>query len=204
MMIADARSLAIRWNSHRNPSVDADTLLSQAATPGVVRYCEVHDQNLAGAASFAQIAIEYEVELLPLRYGNLFVSHCLQVLGPEILSCLSFVREHIVLDACHAAFNARAITKLLNLMPAYLPALVSAGTAILDAYAQFLTDCSQLAARDSRNSQPLSCTRSRPLSWHVRWPFEEACDWGGQSLPDWFDEVRTLCGSVFFAGRPTT
>jgi hypothetical protein len=30
-------------------------------------------------------------------------------------------------------------------MPASLPALVSAGTAILDAYAQFLTDCAQLA-----------------------------------------------------------
>jgi hypothetical protein len=53
MMIADARSLAVRWNSHRNPSVDADTLLKQAASPGVVRYCEVHDQNLAGATPFA-------------------------------------------------------------------------------------------------------------------------------------------------------
>jgi predicted GNAT family N-acyltransferase len=143
--------------------------------------------------------------LLPLRYGNLFVSHCLQVLGPEILPCLSFVTEHIVLDAGHTEFNARAITKLLNLMPACLPALVSTGTAILDAYAQFLTDCAQLAERDSRNSQPLTCARSRPLSWHVRSLFEEAFDWDGLSLPDWLAEVRTLRGSVFFAGgrRPS-
>jgi hypothetical protein len=92
------------------------------------------------------------------------------------LPCLSFVTEHIVLDAGHTEFNARAITKLLNLMPACLPALVSTGTAILDAYAQFLTDCAQLAERDSRNSQPLTCARSRPLSWHVRSLFEEAFD----------------------------
>jgi hypothetical protein len=122
MMIADARNLAARWNSRRNPSIDVDLLLHQAATPGVLQYCEVHNQNLAGATPFAQIAIEYEVEMLPLRYGELFVRHCLEVLGAEILPCLSFVTEHIVLDAGHIDFNARAITKLLALMPACLPA----------------------------------------------------------------------------------
>jgi hypothetical protein len=200
MMIADARSLAARWNSHRNPPIDADILLNQAATPGVVQYCEVHEQNLAGATPYAQIAIEYEVEMLPLRYGGLFVGHCLEVLGKEILPCLSFVTEHIVLDAGHTDFNARAITKLLALMPASLPALVSAGTAILDAYAQFLTDCAQLAEHASRNSRRLVSARSRSLSWHVRAPLEEACDSGCLSLPNWLDEVRTLRGSVFFAG----
>jgi predicted GNAT family N-acyltransferase len=200
MMIADARSLAARWNSRRMPSVDADILLNQAATPGVVRYCEVHDQNLAGATPYAQIAIEYEIEMLPLRYGALFVGHCLKVLGAEILPCVSFVTEHIVLDAGHTEFNARAITKLLDLMPACLPALVAAGTAILDAYAQFLTDCAQLAQHDSRNSRALTSARSRPLSWHVHPPVDEACKRGNRSLPDWLYEVRTLRGTVFFAG----
>jgi Acetyltransferase (GNAT) domain len=200
MMIADARSLAAHWNSHRKPSVDADILLNQAASLGVVRYCEVHDQNLAGATPYAQIAIEYEVEMLPLRYGARFVGHCLELLGAEILPCLSFVTEHIVLDAGHTDFNARAITKLLDLMPACLPALVSAGTAILDAYAQFLTDCAQLAEHDSRNSRPLPSARSGPLSWHVCPPVKEACDWEGRSPPDWLEEIRTFRASVLFAG----
>lgn len=181
MMIADARSLAARWNSRRKPSVDADILLNQAATLGVVRYCEVHDQNLAGATPYAQIAIEDEVEMLPLRYGALLVSHCLEVLGAEVLPCLTFVTEHIVLDAGHTDFNARAIAKLLDLMPACLPALVAAGTAILDAYAQFLTDCAQLAEHDSRNSRALTSAGSRPLSWHMRPPVDEACERGGLS-----------------------
>ena len=198
MMIADARNLAARWNSRRNPPIDVDLLLNQEATPGVVQYCKVHDQCLVGATPFAQIAIEYEVEMLPLRYGGLFVGQCLEVLGAEILPCLSFVTEHIVLDAGHTDFNARAITKLLALMPACLPALVSAGTAILDAYAHFLADCAHLAEHDSRNSWPLISPRSRSLSWHTCPPVEERGDSGG--LPDWLDEVRTLRASVFFAG----
>jgi N-acyl-L-homoserine lactone synthetase len=200
MMIADARSLAARWNGRRKPSVDADVLLNQAPTRGVLQYCEVHDQNLASLTPYAQIAIEYEVEMLPLRYGNQFISHCVGVLGAAILPCLSFVTEHIVLDAGHTDFNARAIAKLLDFRPTCLPALVSAGIAILDAYAQFLADCAQLAECDSRESRSLTCGRSHPLSWRVFPPLVEGRNWKGRSLPNWLDDVRTLRGSVFFEG----
>ena len=200
MMIADARRLAARWNGRRKPSVDADILLNEAPTRGVLQYCEVHDRNLASATPYAQIAIEYEVEMLPLRYGNRFISHCVDVLGAAIVPCLSFVTEHIVLDAGHTDFNARAIAKLLDCRPACLPALVSAGIAILDAYAQFLADCAQLAERDSRESRPLTCGRSHLLSWRVFPPLVEARNWQGRSPPGWLDDVRTLRGSVFFEG----
>ena len=66
MMIADVRSLAARWNARRKPSVDARKLLNQAPTPGVLHYCKVHEDNIAGDTPYAQIAIEYEVEMLPL------------------------------------------------------------------------------------------------------------------------------------------
>jgi hypothetical protein len=116
----------------------------------------------------------------------------LEVLGEEILPCLTFVTENFVLDAGHTDFNVRAITRLLALVPASLPALVSAGTANLDAYAQFLTDCAQLAEHASRNSRRLVPARSRSLSWHVRAPLEEACDSGDLSLPNWLDEVHCV------------
>ena len=98
MMIADARSLAARWNARRQPPLDIEKLLNQAPTEGVRQYCGVHEENIASDTPYAQIAIEYEVEMLPLRYGELFVSRCVQVLGTEILPCLSFVTEHIVRD----------------------------------------------------------------------------------------------------------
>jgi hypothetical protein len=138
MMIADVRSLAARWNARRKPSVDPCKLLNQAATPGVLRYCKVHEDNIAGDTPYAQIAIEYEVEMLPLRYGELLLTRCVEMLGAEILPCLSFVTEHIYLDVGHTNFNARLIAKLIDSDPSSMPALVSAGTAALDAYAQLV------------------------------------------------------------------
>src|SRR5262245_702148 len=43
LMIADVRSLAARWNACRTPAVDAEALLNQAPSPGVRRYCQVHE-----------------------------------------------------------------------------------------------------------------------------------------------------------------
>jgi hypothetical protein len=91
--------------------------------------------------------------MLPLRYGELLLTRCVEMLGAEILPCLSFVTEHIVLDVGHTNFNARLIAKLIDLYPSSMPALVSAGTAALDAYAQFLGDCTELADRDSHKAR---------------------------------------------------
>lgn len=150
MMIADVRALSARWNARRRPPIDADHLLHQPPSRGVLRYCNIHEENLAGDTPYAQIAIEYEVEMLAQRFGELFVGRCVEALGAEILPCLSFVTEHIVLDTWHTKFNARAIAELLDLRPSSMSALVVAGMAILDAYAQFLTDCVQRADRDAR------------------------------------------------------
>jgi hypothetical protein len=57
------------------------------------------------------------------------------------------------LDVGHTSFNARIIANLIELIPSSMPVLVSAGSAALDAYAQFLGDCVQLADRDSRKAQ---------------------------------------------------
>src|ERR1700680_5048257 len=160
-MIADGKSLAARWNARRKPSVDAEELLDQAPTPGVLHYARVHEENIDGDSPYAQIAIEYEIEMIPLRYGDLLVARCVEILGAEILSCPSFARQHIALDAAHTRFNARSIAKLVELSPSRVSALVSAGTAALDAYAQFIDDCVQLAKRDSRKAR--GSTDSRPL-----------------------------------------
>jgi hypothetical protein len=76
MMIADVRSLAARWNACRKPSVDVGELLKEAPSPGVLHDRKVHEENIAGDTPYAQIAIEYEVEMLPLRYGELLLNRC--------------------------------------------------------------------------------------------------------------------------------
>jgi hypothetical protein len=153
VMRADVRSLADRWNARREPAVDADKLLNQTLSPGVLHYRKVHEENIAGDTPYAQIAIEHEVEMLPLRYGEPLLNRCVKMLGAEILPCLSFVTEHIVLDVGHTNFNARLLAKVMGLSASSMPALVSAGTAALDAYAEFLDDCVQLANCDSRKTR---------------------------------------------------
>ena len=198
MMIADVKSLAARWNARRKPSVDAEELLDQAPTPGVLHYARVHEENIDGDSPYAQIAIEYEIEMIPLRYGDLLVARCVEILGAEILSCLSFVRQHIALDAAHTRFNARSIAKLVELSPSRVSALVSAGTAALDAYAQFIDDCVQLAKRDSRKVRGSTDARPSSLSWQLRLPLAETMQREGSPLPSWLSYVRSLRGSVLF------
>lgn len=198
MMIADLRSLADHWNLRYTPAVDADELLRLTPSYGATRYCLVHEENIAGNTPYAQIAIEYEIEQLPLRYGGLFVARCLEIFGPEILPGLSFVTEHIDLDIGHTKFNTQELAKLVDRIPDSLPALVAAGSAALDAYAQFLTDCVAFAGNHCHASPILSEAPSQFLSWQLRRPLLDSTSGAGESSPQWLDEVRSLRGAALF------
>jgi Acetyltransferase (GNAT) domain len=198
MMIADLCSLAGYWNSRYTPTVNADELLRMPPSCGASRYCLVHEENIAGNTPYAQIAIEYEIEQLPLRYGGLFVARCLEIFGPEILSSISFVTEHIDLDIGHTHFNEQQLSKLIDLHPEGFPSLVAAGGAALDAYAQFLTDCVELAENHCRLSRSRSNGPSEFLSWQLHRPFLDSVDGPGESWPEWIDEVRSLRGAAFY------
>ena len=182
MMIADLRSLTDYWNARRTPPVDADELLRQAPNYGASRYCLVHEENIAGNTPYAQIAIEYEIEQLPMRYGGLFVARCLEIFGPEILPSLSFVTEHIDLDIGHTHFNSQQLSKLIDLVPESLPPLVAAGSAALDAYAQFLADCVELAENHCQLSPIRSETPFQFLSWQLHCPLGDSISGGGRVM----------------------
>jgi hypothetical protein len=198
MMIADLRSLAGHWNLRHTPPVEADELLRLAPSYGARGYCLVHEENIAGKTPYAQIAIEYEIEQLPLRYGGLFVARCLEIFGPEILPGLSFVTEHIDLDIGHTKFNAQELAKLIDRIPESLPALVAAGSAALNAYAQFLTDCVDLAENHCHAFAVLSEAPSQFLSWQLRCPPRDSMSGAGESSPEWLDEVRSLRGAALY------
>jgi predicted GNAT family N-acyltransferase len=196
MMIADARSLAARRLASNLTPIDVETLLKQAPSGGSLRYIKVHEATIQSAAPYAQVAIEYEIEMLPLRYGDRFIRHCIAVLGKDILSCLSFVTEHIVLDAAHTQFNVGLVKRLLHGLPHSMPALVSAGTEILGAYAEFLEDCVKLARRDVAARVASGHGFVGPLLWEAHKPPAETGP--GQSIPNWLAEVRRLRASVLF------
>jgi hypothetical protein len=95
------------------------------------------------------------------------LKHCVLVLGRAALDNISFLTEHVELDAGHTKFNAATLNQLLTAHPEYLSALVTAGSAALAAYADFLEDCSQQAAaftqadRDLASQSDLASAGSR-------------------------------------------
>jgi hypothetical protein len=195
LMIDDLRSLVARWNACRAPSLDADALLGRSASPGTARYCKLHEDSIASETPFAQVAIEYEIEMLPSRYGDLVIGRCFELLGADILSCLSFITQHIALDGAHTDFNARALGDLIERAPWTLPSLASAGRAALEAYGQFLGDCVRLAEEHARSAKNRRNIDPPSLRWQIKAP--PGCENGCSSL-DWLKEVRALRGRVLF------
>jgi hypothetical protein len=147
LMIADVKKLTTHWNTHGTLHLDPDALLQRSPSLGTQRYREIHEHTIAGNTPFAQIAIEYEIEMLSLRYGQRLITNCVAQLGGEILGCLSFLTEHVELDVGHTKFISRTLETFLTDHPTCVSALVEAGAAALDAYAQFLSDCLERARR---------------------------------------------------------
>jgi hypothetical protein len=199
LMIGDLRSLAARWNERNCPPVDPDALLRRALSPGVMRYRLLHEDNIAGETPFAQVAIEYEIEMLPSRFGDLVLSRCVELLGMDILSSLSFITQHMALDGAHTDLNAQMLADLLEQAPWSLPALATAGSAALGAYAEFLGDCVRLAEEHLRGSDhcvaaPQASTRFQIMAL----PHPILPDEAEYSCPHWLEKVRSLRGRVLF------
>ena len=141
MMIRDTHALVERWNSRHEPSLNAEQLVARLPTPGGRMYQRLHEDTISSDTPFAQIAIEFEIEQLPVKYGGRLIQQCVSLLGADIMNCLSFVDEHITLDVGHTNFNTRQLDKVLNGHPEHLNPLVHAGSRALQAYATFLSEC---------------------------------------------------------------
>ena len=153
MMIRDTHALAARWNARRTPPLDAEQLLNRLPTPGGQMYRKLHEDTIASNTPFAQIALEYEMEILPVKYGPQLIAQCRRLLGADILTCLSFIDEHITLDVGHTQFNTRQLERVLDDHPECLEPFVRAGSQVLRAYATFMRDCLALA-QDAVRSLP--------------------------------------------------
>jgi hypothetical protein len=153
MFVHDAHALVDRWNARHAPRLDAEALMAKPATPGMRRYIELHEDVIASAAPYAQVAIEYEVEGLSVRLLPPLFAQFRKVLGPEILEVLTFLTEHAEIDVGHTAYNRRLMTTLLGARPEARSALVDAGTAAVNAYLDFLGECLAVAKAEARQAR---------------------------------------------------
>ncbi len=147
MMIADTRTLVDGWNADGHPTLDADQLIARPATPGVQAYIDLHEATIASDTPWGQLGIEYEIELLSVTAGPVLMANVAKVCGPERLASLSFLEDHIEIDAGHTVFNRRQLEALLGDHLHMADALGSAGTAALASHSAFIDDCAAGARR---------------------------------------------------------
>jgi hypothetical protein len=145
MMVDDTKQLAQSWNARHAHQIEASELLARPPTPAVRSYTELHERTIMSDAPFGQLAIEYEIERLSVVHGPQLIGHCVQKLGRHVVAGLSFLEEHVAVDAGHTKFNAAALDRLLQQHPEFLESLVAAGSAALSTYAAFLQDCTAAA-----------------------------------------------------------
>ena len=145
MMIADTRSLVAAWNELGRDPLDADVLLARDPSPGVQQYIDLHEQTIASADPWGQLAIEFEIELLSITSGPKLIGNVAAVCGADRVARLSFLTDHIAVDEGHTVFNRRQLNQLLKEHPALAVPLAAAGSAALDAHARFIDDCAEVA-----------------------------------------------------------
>jgi len=153
MMIEDTKSLTAFWNERRKGErLNAEKLLARPIPAGVAQYQKLHEDIIGSTTPYKQIAVEYEIELLSVNYGPELIGHCAQKIGPEVITRLSFVQDHVALDVGHTTFNRRELGKFLAAHPDYLDGLVDAGTQAIGAYQKYLEDC-LIAAQDLKTAR---------------------------------------------------
>lgn len=145
-MRADAAALIELWNHEGElEHLDLAKILANPPPSNSLRYRELHERTITGPAPYSQIAIEYEIEALSLRWAIPLLGEVRRFLGEEVRGALRFLPEHAVMDEGHTAFNRIKLRSFLARTPPALPALVAAGREALECYGGFVLECRDLA-----------------------------------------------------------
>lgn len=159
MLIQDARALAALWNLRKLGSpVDAEALLSAEKTRAAVAYIDLHETTIASDHPFAQVAIELEIERLSVQFGPPLIERIRSVLGEAFLEKLSFIVEHVEVDAGHTALNEKMMVRWLEDHPETLDMMAAAGRRALEIYLDFFGEC--LGFADSALAETEPCASS--------------------------------------------
>lgn len=149
LFVNDTRWLVNRWNKKHERQLDAERVLTQPLTPGVVNYRALHEATISGHAPYCQLAIEFEIERLSLTYGAAAISKIVTVLGPQAIQGLQFLEEHVKQDVGHTSLNEAQLNELLRRIPSALTVLTESAGNALKAYGQYLSDCLDLAFKEA-------------------------------------------------------
>ncbi len=144
MVMKDTQALTKIWNQKFNDHLLPQLFIEQPWPKSVRQYRQLHEDCIASNTPYGQITIEYEIENLAVVQLPKLIEHCQAQLNINPKETLTFLTSHAIIDIHHTEYNRKALTEFLNTNPQALPALVEYGSQALNAYGNFLTDCSHL------------------------------------------------------------
>lgn len=138
MMIKDTCNLVEVWNERRSTKLDAKSLLAAPPRPATQDYIKLHEDTIASDRPFGQVAIEFEIERMSAAVFGPIIEVWKRVLPPEVMSQLSFIKEHVELDVGHTQLNRKILGRLLSARPDAGEYLGTTGARSVDIYRTFV------------------------------------------------------------------
>ncbi len=151
--VSDTRWLVNRWNTNHDRQLDAEVLLSQPLTAGVMNYRALHEACISGNAPYCQLAIEFEIERLSITYGAAAIPKIVRVLGPQAVKGLQFLEERVKQGIRHTSLTEAQLNQVLHDIPSALAVLTETAGKALKAYGQYLSDCLLLASKEAKEGK---------------------------------------------------
>ena len=147
--VEDTRWLVNRWNAKHERQLDAEKLLTQPPTAGVMNYRALHEAIISGDAPYCQLAIEFEIERLSSTYGAAAIPKIVRVLGPQTITGLQFLKNRVIQGDGYTLRAEDELNKVLHDVPSALPLLTETAGSALKLYSEYLSDCLSLASKEA-------------------------------------------------------
>jgi hypothetical protein len=144
--VDDTRWLVDQWNAKHDRQLNADELLSQPLTDGVLNYRALHEAIISGDAPYGQLAIEFEIERLSITYGAAAMTKIARVLGPNAIKGLRFLENRVKEGSWHTSMIEYQLNQLLHDIPIALSVFTETARMALKTYGEYLGDCLDLAS----------------------------------------------------------
>jgi hypothetical protein len=147
--IDDTRCLVNQWNAKHDRQLNAERLLGQPLTDGVLNYHALHEASISSDAPYCQLAIEFEIERLSITYGAAAMTKIARVLGPEAIKGLRFLENRVKEGLRHTSVIECQLNQLLHDVPTALSRLTETARMALMTYSEYLSDCLALASEET-------------------------------------------------------
>ncbi len=185
LMVADLWTLIDKWNADHRDKIDPIAISRCNIPSSVERYRSLHEELIAGVTPYTQVALEYEIESLSVRYGPALLAAARKA-GAE--GGFSFLEEHVALDVAHTQFNKKQIGDLLAAHPECLEPLIKTGASALEIYGQFIDDCltATVAFGSGASDGFISCQLIEPPGLV------------GNKIPEWLTRMRSMRSQILF------